>query len=100
MTYTTTQIGFIGGGNMAYAIISGLLNSGHSPECIAISEPNEAQRNRLLNLHAQLRVSTDNGLTAKNSAALVIAVKPQIVADALVVLRGHEATQRRESAVE
>ena len=36
-----TVIGFIGAGNMAYALIKGLLNNGFDASQINISDPNE-----------------------------------------------------------
>ena len=36
-----TVIGFIGAGNMAYALIKGLLNNGFDANQINISDPNE-----------------------------------------------------------
>ena len=38
------NIGFIGGGNMAQAIIGGLVRSGHAPQCLTVSDPDPAQR--------------------------------------------------------
>jgi len=38
----STTIGFIGAGNMAYAIISGLINNGISAEQIKLSDTNES----------------------------------------------------------
>ena len=35
-----TVIGFIGAGNMAYALINGLLNNGYDSKNIKVSDPN------------------------------------------------------------
>jgi len=36
-----TDIGFIGAGNMAYALINGLLNNGYDSKNIKASDPND-----------------------------------------------------------
>ena len=36
-----TDNGFIGAGNMAYALINGLLNSGYNSKSIKVSDPND-----------------------------------------------------------
>ena len=36
-----TDIGFIGAGNMAYALINGLLNNGYDSKNIKVSDPND-----------------------------------------------------------
>ena len=41
-------IGFIGGGNMASALIGGLVKAGRPPASIVVVEPIEAQRARLV----------------------------------------------------
>jgi pyrroline-5-carboxylate reductase len=77
------KVAFIGGGNMARALITGLLRAGHAAENISVGEPLEAQR-------AQLQSAFGVGVHADNAAAIaaadvtVLAVKPQ---DALAVLR-------------
>lgn len=79
MTQQDIHIGFIGGGNMAHAIIGGLLRAGHAADRLAVSEPVEAQHGRLRALHIDLCVGTDNAATARSADVLVIAVKPQII---------------------
>ena len=37
----TQKIGFIGGGNMASSLISGLIASGHSPQDLWVSDINQ-----------------------------------------------------------
>lgn len=70
------RITFIGGGNMATALIAGLLRQGQPPEQIAVVEHNAETRAQLM---ADYRVKTYPGLSAEavTADALVLAVKPQ-----------------------
>ena len=73
-----TKIGFIGAGNMAQAIIGGLLNSGTPAHNIFIFEPNEVLANKL---QASLGITAiaDNVQLCEQSDVIVLAVKPQIM---------------------
>lgn len=70
------RITFIGGGNMASALIAGVLRQGHAAQHIAVVEHNAEARARLL---AAYPVRTYPGLCAEAVAAdvVVLAVKPQ-----------------------
>ena len=76
-----STIVFVGGGNMASALIGGLIRAGRSPADILVVEPFEAQRDKL---------QTDFGLrclaaadpTLADAALVVWAVKPQLFAQA------------------
>lgn len=73
------KIGFIGGGNMAAALIRGLLQSHTvSPDQIRASD---VKAERLTELHEKygIQTSTENDEIARWADVLVIAVKPQIV---------------------
>jgi pyrroline-5-carboxylate reductase len=73
------KIGFIGGGNMAGALIRGLLTS-HAvdPAHIRASDLNEGRRDELKNKFG-IEATEDNAAVAEWADVIVIAVKPQIV---------------------
>lgn len=81
MKNTNLRIGFVGGGNMAQAIVGGLLNAGHDPKRIIISDPSEPQRARILELNSDIRTNTANAAAAEFAELIVLAVKPQIMGD-------------------
>ena len=72
----TNKIGFIGGGNMASSLISGLIASGHAPEQIWVSDINP---DTLSDLKKQLNVNTsvNNDDVINAVDVVVLAVKPQ-----------------------
>jgi len=76
----SSTIGFIGAGNMAYALISGLINNGFPAENIAVSDLSSellSQRKTEFNL----KVFTDNTDLVNNCDIIVLAVKPQVLFD-------------------
>lgn len=79
-------IGLIGGGNMAQAIVGGLLRAGHEPGRIAVAEPAAAARARLAALHGAIAVGTANEAVAAGAEILVLAVKPQVTPAVLAEL--------------
>ncbi|MDO4431586.1 MAG: pyrroline-5-carboxylate reductase [Lonepinella koalarum] len=73
------SICFIGGGNMAQAIIFGLLNKGYPPEKITVCDPNEEKRT-LFSVRG-VQVSPPNIERVKSAEVIVFAVKPQAAAE-------------------
>jgi pyrroline-5-carboxylate reductase len=72
-------VAFIGGGNMARAIASGLLESGFPATDLRVAEPNENARSALSELLPGTTVGTDNNAIAAGAGTIVLAVKPQVL---------------------
>ena len=79
-------IAFIGGGNMATSLISGLEADGYDPGCILVSDP---QHQRLADLAARfgVRSAADNIDAAGRAEVVVLAVKPQALKEVCTELR-------------
>lgn len=75
---STPTLVFIGGGNMAQALISGLLSDGASPESIIVAEP-DAHRREQLAANLGIRTRDDNQGAAREADVLILAVKPQVL---------------------
>lgn len=69
---------FVGGGNMARAIIGGLLQQGQSPSDILVIEPHEATRDALVQDLAITAYAGSDALTGSVDV-VVWAVKPQVL---------------------
>lgn len=85
------NIAFIGGGNMAEALIAGLRRSGHAGSNIFVSEPLQARRIDLQDKYG-IQPVADNHEAASLADILVLAVKPQQMQAALEDVCGHEKT--------
>ena len=86
-----TCIGFIGAGNMAQAIIRGLLHGGAflSPKQVIASDPARASLDKLQLAYPGLVAATDNAQVCAAADVIVLAVKPQIVDKVLSQLAPH-----------
>lgn len=85
-TALNQNICFIGGGNMAQALIGGLLSRGLPTTRITVSDPVEQIRHVLEEKGIQTTV--DNLEAIKNADVVVLAVKPQVLATVLQPLKG------------
>ncbi|MBT1073144.1 pyrroline-5-carboxylate reductase [Pelotalea chapellei] len=79
------KIGFIGGGNMAEAIIKGLLAGGVHTDSVVVAEPMPLRRDFLSSEYAA-EVSDDNLEVARQADIVVLAIKPQMAGSVLASL--------------
>ena len=88
------KIGFVGAGNMAGALIRGLLRGGqYKPEHIWASDPVDVQLRRLKRLH-KIEVTRDNRALVRGSQTIILAVKPQIMATVLDEIRSETSPRK------
>ena len=76
------KIGFIGGGNMAEALIKGLLAVNYPAAKIVVSEPIEARRDQLQEVFG-VTLTENNPELVDMCEIVVLAIKPQIVDEVL-----------------
>jgi len=72
----TETIGFIGGGNMAAALIGGLIADGMPPERLLVADP-DPEKGKALASRFGITLVESNGEAADRADVLVLAVKPQ-----------------------
>lgn len=80
------QIAFLGGGNMARAMIHGLLQQGLGTANIRVGEPVPAQR-EVLQRDFGVTATADNAAAVRGADLVVLAVKPQFAIALLTELR-------------
>ncbi|MBT2969535.1 MAG: pyrroline-5-carboxylate reductase [gamma proteobacterium symbiont of Ctena orbiculata] len=75
---SNNNITFIGGGNMATSLISGLIADGYDKASITVSDPDT---DKLANLAARCGVhtQTDNNAAITGADVVVLAIKPQVL---------------------
>lgn len=82
------KIAFLGGGNMASALIGGLVNKGFDKSAISVIEMAPAARERLAGRFG-VRVSTAPDAATQGAEVLVLAVKPQDMQSGLASMAGN-----------
>ncbi|MFC1542434.1 pyrroline-5-carboxylate reductase [Pseudomonadota bacterium] len=72
------QIAFIGGGNMAEALIAGLIRSGHPQDRLTVTD---IRQDRLDSLQQEygVQVNSNNAVAVSQADVVVLAVKPQMM---------------------
>ncbi|MDP9084796.1 MAG: pyrroline-5-carboxylate reductase [Pseudomonadota bacterium] len=70
------RLAFIGGGNMAAALIGGLTKRGLPPDRVVVADPSQEQLQRLVKDFG-IKTASDNAAAANGAEVVVLAVKPQ-----------------------
>ncbi|MBI3570175.1 MAG: pyrroline-5-carboxylate reductase [Gammaproteobacteria bacterium] len=89
-------VGFIGAGNMARSLASGLLENGWGKNQIILSDPEPAQRQAIESVLG-VKTFADNEAIVTHAEILVLAVKPQVLAEAAKALA--HAVQKKKPLV-
>jgi pyrroline-5-carboxylate reductase len=89
---TDAKLAFIGGGNMASAIIGGLLEKGVAKSNITVSEPWDVNRKKIA--ATGVHTTTSNHEASTGADLIVLAVKPQVAKTVCEEL----AKERRDGA--
>lgn len=79
------NIAFIGAGNMTSAIVTGMVKAGYSPSKILLTNRSEAKLNQL-NDQLGVHISSDNDAALNFANYIVLAVKPQMLAEVINAL--------------
>lgn len=79
MTQASDRIGFIGAGNMAKALVGGLINHGYPAEAIGIYDINNDAKLKLAQQY-KVRYFSSNYELYSNSDISILAIKPQHIA--------------------
>ncbi len=89
MPLNNKRIGFIGGGAMAEAMISGILKAGLiAPEQILVSDLSDGRREHLQKKYG-VAATRDNIGVVSHADLLILAVKPYVMGDVLAQTGGH-----------
>jgi pyrroline-5-carboxylate reductase len=86
-------VAFIGAGNMARSLIAGLVED-RSPLRIRVSDPDQTQLDMIRRHWPDVEVGTDNLSVSDGADMVVLAVKPQLMAEVVVPLREQAQRQR------
>ena len=82
MNEELSNIGFIGAGNMAGALIAGLVKNKYNNSQIFVSSPEEEHLKKLKDKFS-VNVTKDNVEVIKSASTLVLAVKPNVIESVL-----------------
>jgi pyrroline-5-carboxylate reductase len=90
---SNTSLAFLGGGNMARALIGGLLRRGTRPERLCVSDPLPETRQALAR-DLGVTATADNEEAIAGAGLVVLAVKPQVAEAVLTPLAPQLQRQR------
>ncbi len=76
------KITLIGGGNMAEALIAGLVRAGHEATNITVTDTDPTKLNALATQYG-VQTTSDNAAAVTRADMVVLAVKPQVITDVL-----------------
>jgi pyrroline-5-carboxylate reductase len=88
-----SRLAFIGAGNMAAALISGLTKRGVPPERLVVADPSADQLKRVEREYG-VCAAADNAAAVKGADVVILAVKPQQMRTVALELAGHLAPLR------
>ena len=91
---TTPSVAFIGGGNMAAALIDGIVSAGNGTR-VSVSEPDDARRGLLATRFAGVDIAADNAAAAAAADTVVLATKPDVLPLVCEELRAKALTAAR-----
>ena len=91
-----TKIAFLGAGNIAQAIMGGLIRKGISPADIRAADPSEAMRAKAEALG--IAATAANAEAAQGAETVLICVKPNLVAEALASISKSAANPLQSGA--
>ncbi|WP_417681201.1 pyrroline-5-carboxylate reductase [Pseudidiomarina aquimaris] len=86
MSTHSRTIAFIGAGNMTQSIVGGMVASGYPASSVYVSNPSPGKLEKMAN-ELQVNTSQDNAEVANKADVIVLAVKPQLMADVCAALR-------------
>jgi pyrroline-5-carboxylate reductase len=82
------KLAFVGGGNMAAALIGGLIRRGVAATHLVVADPSEEQRRRLVEKYGVAQTA-DNAEAVRGAEVVLLAVKPQQMRAVALALAPH-----------
>lgn len=83
----SSRIALIGAGNMAQALLGGLIRRGHPPAQLTAADPDPDCRTRVADRFG-IECHADNAAAVKDAALVILAVKPQVIDTVVLSLQG------------
>jgi pyrroline-5-carboxylate reductase len=81
-----TTIAFIGGGNMASAILGGLIENGYDSQSIFVSDPSQEKLDKLAK-QFNINTNSNNETVIAQADVVILAVKPQVMQQVIAPLK-------------